>query len=255
MTLRISDALRNYTNQHGSVRDGLRNGQIDVYTGSQPATANAAVTGTLLFSVTNNGAARTAEVLATGTVTLNTGASGSVDGITVNSVQLLEAAVPFNTSLTQTAADVAAAINLGISSPEYTASSAGAVITIKAKQGTGATPNGYVVASSVTTLTKTDANMASGVTAVNGLRMGVSAAGVLGKIAADVWQGTGLTPGGTAGWFRFKGSVADADALDSAAAFIRLDGTVGAEMTLTNTTISTGAVQTVSGFSLTQPAA
>lgn len=256
MTLRFSDGLRNFIQMHGSMRDALRNGQIEVYSGSQPADGNQATSGTKLITFTNNGGSRTAEVLATGTVTLNSGSSGSVDGITVNSIQLLDASVPYNTSLTQTAADVAAAINQSITQPEYTASSSGAVVTIKAKPGSGTTPNGFTVASTVTTLTKTDVNMSGGVAAVNGLRMGIAAGGVLGKIAADVWQGTGVA-NGTAGWFRFKGSVVDGDALDSAATFIRLDGsagTSGTELILTSTSIAISAVETVTSFALTQPA-
>jgi len=99
---------------------------------------------------------------ATGSVELTGGASGSVDSVTVNGVTVTSGAVPFNSSLDQTATDLAANITAHTSSPEYTAAAVGAVVTISAAASAGAAPNGYVVASSVTTITKTDVNMASG---------------------------------------------------------------------------------------------
>lgn len=255
MTLRLSTALRNHVLSGGSVKDSLQGGKVLVYSGAQPATADAAPTGTLLCTVTAAAAAHTAEVLATGTVTLNSGASGSVDTLTVDSIAIIDAAVAFNTSLTQTAADLASAINNAASDPEYTATSSGAVVTIIAKRGSGAGANGLVVASTVTTLTKTDANMASGVTALNGLNFGFAAAGVLPKLASQTWSGVaGAT--GTAGWFRFQSAVADTGVLDTSETEFRLDGAIstsGAQLNMSSTSIVSGATQTVSSFPITLP--
>lgn len=118
------------------------------------------VLATATFNVTG-GSANTA---ATGTVELTGGAAGSVDGITVNGVQIMSSAVAFNSSLSQTATDVAANITAHTSSPNYTATADGAVITISAAQSVGADANGFVVVSSATTITTSDTNMASGVT-------------------------------------------------------------------------------------------
>ena len=104
-----------------------------------------------------------ADVVATGTVTLDSGASGSVDGITVNSVEVMSGAEAFDTDLDTTATNVAANITANTSAPDYTAEAIGAVVTISAAAGTGAGPNGFVVASSVTTIATTDVNLASGV--------------------------------------------------------------------------------------------
>lgn len=257
MTLRLSTALRDYINAHGSAKDALRNGEIKIYTGAQPANADAAPTGTLLVTITAAAAARTAEVLATGTVTLTGGAAGSIDALTVNSVSIIENAVPYNTSLSQTATDLATEINNSQSAPNYTASASGAVVTIRAMRGTGASANGFVVASTVTTLTKTDANMASGVAAVNGLKFGQSTDGVLIKLASQTWSGVAADTG-TAGWFRFTGSVADSGVIDTADAQIRLDGSVstsGAQINMSSTSITAAATQTIASFPLTLPAA
>ena len=89
-----------------------------------------------------------------GTVTLTGGGSGSVDGITVNSVEVMNGAETFDTDLTTTATNVATSINAKTSSPNYTATSVGQVITIRAL-----VENTFTVTSSTTTITSTDANM------------------------------------------------------------------------------------------------
>jgi hypothetical protein len=256
MTIKISTGLRNFLAQFGSFQAAMQNGKLEIYSGSQPANADAAVTGTLLGTITTGSASRTAEVLAVGTVTLNSGSSGSVDAITVNSVAILPAAVPYNTSLTQTAADVATAINQGISSPRYKATSSGAVITISALPGTGAGPNTYVVASTVTTLTKTDANLAGGVTAANGLKWGNASSGAIDKLSTATWSGVNAASG-TAGYFRLYGSVADAGALDSALTALRMDGAIAASGSDLNmgTSFTSGATTTITSLATTVPAA
>lgn len=257
MALRLSTGLRNFIMQHGSLKDALQNGKIEIYTGAQPASADAAVTGTLLATITNNSGAHTNEVLSSGSVTLTGGASGSIDTLTVNSVSIIDAAVPFNTSLAQTATDLAAMINKSESSPEYTAEAAGAVVTIKAMRGTGAGPNGFVVASTATTITKTDANMAGGVAAANGLKLNVAADGYIEKDPLQTWSGAaGAT--GTAGWFRFVGSVTDPGTADATGTQIRLDGAIstsGSQLNMSSTSIASGATQTIGNFRLTLPAA
>lgn len=254
MTLRLSTALRNHVLAGGSIKDTLSGGKILIYSGAQPASADAAPTGTLLATITANSSAHTAEVQATGTLTL-IGSAGSVDGVTVNSVPVLDAAVAYDTSLTVTAAAVAAAINNSASNPEYTATSSGAVITIKAKRGSGAGANGFVIAPTLTTLTSSVTAFAGGVTAVNGLKFGVAAAGVLPKLAAQTWSGT-AGASGTAGWFRFVGAVADSGLIDTAEAEIRLDGSVstsGAQLNMSSTTVTAAATQTIASFPITLP--
>ena len=101
---------------------------------------------------------------ATGSVTLDTGASGSVDGILVNSIEIMSGAENFDSSLATTATNVASNITAHTSSPDYNASATDETITITAVTlGTG--PNGFTVVTSVTTITKTDVNMANGVDA------------------------------------------------------------------------------------------
>lgn len=107
----------------------------------------------------------TSEVASTGSVELATGASGSVDSIDINGEELLVSAVAFDSDLSTTATAVALAITNNKDVP-YTAVAVGAVITITYTGRDNTTSNGYVVTSTATTITTTDVNMASGVTAL-----------------------------------------------------------------------------------------
>lgn len=115
------------------------------------------------YTILTSAAIVAAETRATGTVTLTGGASGSVNTVRAGGVNLIAAPVPFNASLNQTAADLAAAINALTSTHGYTAGAAGAVVTVTAAVGSGTLGNGVTLVSTTTTITKTDVNFAGGV--------------------------------------------------------------------------------------------
>ena len=100
-------------------------------------------------------------ISSTGTVTLVSGASGSVDTITVDAVNIMSAPVAYSTSLTVTATNVVTNINAYSATSGYSATSVGAVITISAVTA-GSAPNGFVVAVTTTTLVATATDMANG---------------------------------------------------------------------------------------------
>lgn len=100
-------------------------------------------------------------VAATGTVTLTSGGSGSVDSITVNGVEIMSGPEAFDTDLSTTATNVAFNITSYTSSPDYTAVAVGAVITITASDE-GAAQNGYEVLVTATTITATVTDMTGG---------------------------------------------------------------------------------------------
>jgi len=91
-----------------------------------------------------------------GTVTL-AGASGSVNMIAVDGIDIMSGAVAFNTTIDQTATDVASNITAFTSTPNYTAAAAGAVITITSVT-TGDQVNGFIITNTLTTLTSTLVN-------------------------------------------------------------------------------------------------
>ena len=89
--------------------------------------------------------------------------------------------------------------------------------------------------------------------ATNGLTFATAADGAVSK--SGVWSMNGAA-NGTAGWFRLKGNALDNDLLSTT--LPRLDGSVavsGADMNLSNISITIGAPTTIDSFVWTQPAA
>jgi hypothetical protein len=258
MAYKVSKAARNFLLEGGAFKKAFSNCVMKWYTGSQPATAEAAPTGTLLVTLSAASGALTREVQSLGSVDLTGGGAGSVDTLTVNSIEIMGSSTPFNTSLAQTAADVVTKINNNPLNYLFeTFVSATDVINIRAKPGLGALPNGWVVASTVTTITKTDANMASGVTAVNGLNWGDATANAISKLSTQTWSGVAGNTG-TAGWFRIEAAVSDAGGTDSAEAILRLDGTIatsGGEINMGSLSITSGLTYTLDTFTVTFPTA
>ena len=106
---------------------------------------------------------KTENTAATGSVTLNSG-SGTITDLTVNSVSIFDTSTAVSgSSLAELAANLVIAVNSFTSVPDYTASAAGAVVTISADKAEADTPNTFVVATTVTgTLAKTDVNLSGG---------------------------------------------------------------------------------------------
>jgi hypothetical protein len=86
-----------------------------------------------------------------------------------------------------------------------------------------------------------------------GLEFDDAVAGVISKAAAETWSGTAVADN-TAGYFRL---VAPGDTDASSTTEERIDGAIatsGSQLNMSNTSIVTGAVQTISSFSITLPA-
>jgi len=265
MTIRLSTGLRNFLADKGSLKKALEDGVLMIYSGSQPATANDAIgSATLLAKISKASAtftegakstAKTASVCLAGTPT-----NGSTARVTLTTC---ESASPVNydvsevtgTSLSAHAALIAAAINLGQKSVLATVVDDGdtniaGVHLVFTSLFAGV---GFTVAVTAGTMTLTlDAEVLANVRG-NGLQMGQAATGILAK-DAEVWSGVGITPGGTAGWFRFQGNDVDNDA--SSATLIRMDGSIGASTgdLIIPTTVQTGATITIDTCNLTIPA-
>lgn len=268
MTIRFSPAVQNFVAQAGCWKDVFDNGSIEVYTGAMPATPDLAVTGTLLATITSSSGALTKEIAATGVITF-TSSGGSVDTLTLAGLEIMGSSTAYDTSLTVTAAAVALKINRNPKNKFVVATSSVGVLTLTALPGFGTLLNSAALTCGATTMVATVTSTSfgsgtggsvAGVNGANGLKMDYSAAaGVMVKDATQTWSGVGVGAGTqTAGYFRYKGSVVDAGALDSSAVFLRMDGdiaTSGAAMNMTSTSIANGATQTVSTFSFTVPAA
>lgn len=89
-------------------------------------------------------------------------------------------------------------------------------------------------------------------TATNGLTFAAPSAGVVAK--SGVWSFNGLAVG-TAGWFRLKGNAADAGGISTV--LPRVDGSIavsGADLNLTNISITVSSPNTIDTFTWTTPA-
>lgn len=150
-------------------------GNAVTFTGAGTATNGATVNDqTLTVVQTQAAVTQVDEVLATASFDITGGAGGAGDeitSVTINGVEVLGAAVPWSNSNTSTAAAVAAKISSFASTPEYTAAYSGPKVIISAVAGTGATPNGFVLAVTPGGLVTVGslANMAGGVTEVKAL--------------------------------------------------------------------------------------
>lgn len=252
MAQRKSTGLIDFIAKYGSAQNALSNSRVYIYSGAQPTTADEAPTGTLLCTLTKAGNTFTAETLPQWTVTLS-GASGSVDTITIGDISLIGGYVPFTTDLAGTATAVATAINSFNGVVNYTASSNGAVITIYGPVGSGAQLNDCELALTTTTLVATYNALTtiSGVNCINGCSFIPSAtAGTLSKEATS-WVGTTAVTG-NAGWFRIKADPADNDTVSTV--FRRLDGAIsvsGAEMNLGSTTLTSGRLFSITDGTFT----
>lgn len=259
MTVRLSTGARNAFTKSMGFGAMLNRGYIEVYSGSQPATADA-VKGTLLLQITAASGALTKETRAAGTVTITGVASGSIDAITVGGLNIIPdgtIAVAGGETTSTMATKLCEAINRnGI----MTATVSGAVVTIKGRPGTGVTT--ATIAGTLSTVTATYVAMGTttaGVAPVNGLYLDTESAGVIAKPSSVVWSGVGVAVG-TAGWARFYSSdTADTGAALSAAPWYpRLDGNCGVgsgDFQLSTLSIVVGLPVTLDTFSWTQPAA
>lgn len=88
-----------------------------------------------------------------------------------------------------------------------------------------------------------------------GLTFATSSGGTITKTLAESWKFTGLADG-TAGWFRFYPAAGTPGNTSTTEA--RIDGACavsGADMDMSNISVTTGSPNTVDTFSLTLPAA
>lgn len=132
----------------------------------------ASCTGAFTLTVKGQGVATpaVAEQLAQGSFIVTGGASGDTfSSVKVNGIEILGAAVGWSTANSYVATLIAQQINTGTATHNYSANSFRTMVVITAANGTGATPNGYVVSVTKTgTATfSTVVNMSGGITAAS----------------------------------------------------------------------------------------
>ena len=135
--VRLSTGARNGLAQSLGFGGLFNGGRIEIYSGSQPTTADSAATGTLLGTVTSGSGALTKETRASATLTV-TGGSGTLTSVTVGTFNITPditfAPVVWLTDTTVTAALIAQAINRN---GYAEATSSADVVTVKLRPGAG----------------------------------------------------------------------------------------------------------------------
>ena len=263
MSVQISTKLANLIASGQDVRSAIGNFKRLIYSGTKPTTADAAINGTLLATLTKDGAAATFETRPVWAITI-AGAMGGTVTVKMGGAPI-HTPVTNATDATTTAAALAAAINATTIKPfaGFTASSSGAVLSVVAPVGSGASLNALVCSTSVTdsvTATVASAGLPDG---NNGTTLGVDAvnccdfdarsvAGVLSS--SQTWKDLSADAGGTATWFRDVYDAADSGTASTA--FLRRQGSItttggGGDMELGSTQITAGTPVQVTGATFT----
>lgn len=246
----------------------MANGRLKYYTGSRPASADDAPTGTLLGTFTLAGAAYTAEVRATAVLAFTTDAgTPAVSVLTVGGLSLIASTVTSDGTIADLCSDLETAVNALTWLHGFTADSDATTVTISAPVGLGARANGLAVvctAAEVTvainagdadTMGVAGGNCTVGVTAANGLNFQYPpVAGALTK-ETTAWQMTAVASG-TVGYARWEFDGADNQSTGTT--FRRQDltvGTSGTDLVVGTTTITSGQTYTIDTGTFTLPLA
>jgi hypothetical protein len=252
MAVKLSTGLRNARLGGASLRQIFEDSVIKIYSGTAPSSADDAATGTLLVTISKASGTVSASEMSTAKeakVTINDHGSGSTYKLTINGTTITYTNTP-----DLDAAGVAAGLALLI---ENTAEFAGlvgahacatAVIYVFSKiRGLTFT---IVDGSGTGSLTVADDQVANA--QCDALKLGAPSSGVIAK-SADVWSGV-VANTGTAGYFRM---VTSSDDGTSSATQKRLQGNVatsGQELTISSTSLTAGATQTIDTATITEPA-
>ncbi len=100
-----------------------------------------------------------------------------------------------------------------------------------------------------------DAGSFTAGSSTNGLLLADPANGIISKDAGQSWRGFGIA-NGTAGWFRFydNGYITGADTSNVSPRFDGSVGLTGADLVLSNVSITVGGIVEITTFELTLPA-
>ena len=254
MAFNISTGLENqaFNAVRGAVSAvaSLNGGYIAIYSGTQPATANAAATGTLLVKITASGGTFSPGVYQTadddGVCQAQTPASPGA--LTINGVTGGTLGVGYYVTIYGGSNESAKIFRV-----TGTGNDDEAIIEYLQgpNNGTVSTKNTFKTVTEVYVSAATAGAVKVGYGITNGLFLALAASGAIAKNSAQTWSGVGIAAG-TAGWFRFYGSDTDDGSLSTT--LPRIDGriaTSGAELNLSNTSIVVGAAQSITKFSIT----
>jgi hypothetical protein len=256
MALNISTALKNQAlnsvRGHGAIAKSLKGGVGYVYSGTRPASADAAATGTLLGKITVSGGTyawgayqttdRDGVCLSTTPSGAGTIALGGITGGTLG--------VGYYVSIYGTGNESAKIFRITGTGDDDEA-------VVEYMQGpnntTVYTTNTFKTVTEVYCSAATAAAVEVGYAVSNGLMWNVAASGALTKHSGQTWQMVGIAAG-TMGYVRWMGAATDN--LGVSTTLPRVDmriATSGAELDASNTTVAVGGVSTFDTVTITFP--
>jgi len=252
MALKLSTNMRNALLSGKELRKVYEDAVIKIYSGTAPSSADDAASGTLLATITKSSGTVSSGEVSTAKearlqVTSHAGAetfTATINGVAYTFV---------NTPDVGVAIDVAKAWAAYIEAncPAVLANAAGTDTIYIRSRYAGVT---FTITKGGTGSSTLTDDAVTGVLA-DTIRFNAASDGVVSK-ASETWSGVAVATG-TAGYFRIVNSADDALSDASAKIYPRLQGNVGVsgtEMTLSNTTITSGATQTIDTATITMPA-
>lgn len=258
MAISRSTGLVDFVASKGSVRQAMTNCRVHLFGGTMPGSADTGSgANTRAVTLTLASGAFQMETLPKWRFTM-TGSSGSVDSIKIGGVEQLPAAVPYTTSLANTASLIVSAINNNGALPDYTAAVTGAgsdEVAIYGPVSCGSTLNNLVLDVTATTLVATEASAGAvetlGDDAENSCNWQyVPAAGVLSK-ESTVWSGVIENTVSPVTWFMIATDNDNGTGSSTTARrIIGSVGTSGADLNLSSTSLTAGASVTVNAWTL-----
>lgn len=262
MAEKLSTYLRNYILGGGSYREAFKDSVMLVYTGTPPDDADDAASGTQLAVISSSGGA----VLST-TYSVPSTWSVTIPGAHVSGTYILT--VTSETTAYTCSFDTEATGSEGHASNDTIARGLAREVVNHCPQvfaiAEGANSKLYIqsrvpginlaVADGGGTVTIVTFAEIIAETAANTVRFTIPSSGSMGKDAL-VWSDTVLVTG-VAGYFRIVTPVDLAQAADTTFLYPRLQGSIstsGAELNLSNTSLTAAATLTIDNYTIGQPA-
>jgi phage tail sheath gpL-like len=242
---RYSTNLVNELGGHKSLKEAMLDCELRIYSGGQPADADSAFTGTLLYRLSLAGAAFTgvASTAQIDKIVAGSSSEGHTFAVSVGGVTYTYTALA-GSSTTIVATGLAALIN---ASPVVSAVSSGADIIVRARFA----GNAFTLAEEADTGTLALSTLVANARG-NGLQLGSVSAGVISK-ESGAWQSLAALADGTAGYFVFC-QYGDAGA--AVTTYNRIMGscsTTSGDMRLRTLAIETGDPITIDTCTITLP--
>jgi len=257
MAPKHSTGLRNFLLGEGSVRKCFEDGVIKVYSGAAPASADAAIVGTLLCVFTKDSQPVSADEESTekqALIDITVAGVGATVIVAINGVDYTYTVLAADDTLRKVARKVARMLHK-IPEIEAIAAASGDTdgkVAVKSRiAGLSFTiAKGGGGGGGTATWSLTDNTIANARS--DALQFGAPSNAVMQK-ASEVWSGVVLV-NGTAGYFRL---VRPSDDGAQSTLQERIQGSIstsGADMNMSNVNLAAGATETIENFSLTIPA-